>query len=217
MFETPLDSALVEAIKASPHPNAQLLTMNIAMSTATELAHLANGLSVLSAHAPCTSSLSDKSTGKGMGDRFIQRKEARAEKRLTRGVPSAYVARTRARAHTHTRAHVRSLTLSFPLIPSFPPSRPPPSHPPSLAGNAEYAKGSALTRDRTRTLIATVIPALPPLKEHLTDLLAAATMPATAPAVQNAGVESYRAFLKRWGYNERMREAIAATVRPFTL
>ena len=74
-----------------------------------------------------------------------------------------------------------------------------------------------MTRERTRTLIATLIPALPPLKEHLTDLLAATTLPATAPAVQSAGVESYRAFLKRWGYNDRMREAIATTVRPFTL
>ena len=53
MFATPLDSALVEAIKASPDPNAQLLTMNIAMSTATELAHLANGLSQICSNMVC--------------------------------------------------------------------------------------------------------------------------------------------------------------------
>ena len=66
VFEPPLDLALVEAIKASPDPNAQLLTMNIAMSTATELAHLANGTPVLHCvrvSAPCLVYRSAQSPG----------------------------------------------------------------------------------------------------------------------------------------------------------
>jgi len=118
VFHEPIDPFIVEAIKASPDPNAQLLTMNIAMSTATELAHIANG-------------------------------------------------------------------------------------------NSDYAKGSALTRARTGKLISASIATFAPLKQHLTDLLAASTTPATSPPVAEVEVEAYRKFLNRWGYNAEMREAIA--------
>jgi hypothetical protein len=43
VFEPPLNPELLWAIEASPDPNLKLLTMNIAMSTATELVHVANG------------------------------------------------------------------------------------------------------------------------------------------------------------------------------
>jgi len=42
-FKPPLDPELLRAIEASPEPNLKLLTMNVAMSTATELVHVANG------------------------------------------------------------------------------------------------------------------------------------------------------------------------------
>lgn len=124
VFALPVDPTLLNAIKQSPDPNAKLLTMNIAMSTATELAHLANG-------------------------------------------------------------------------------------------NMDFAKGSALTRGRTRALIDCLSPTFPALKNNLTDLLAAINTPAAAAAGVNAEVEAYRAFLNRWGYDEKMREAIALQIRPF--
>ena len=43
LFEEPIQESMLSAIKSSPDPNVKLLTMNIAMSTATEIAHLANG------------------------------------------------------------------------------------------------------------------------------------------------------------------------------
>jgi hypothetical protein len=43
IFKPPLDPQLLSAIEASPDPNVKLLTMNVAMSTATELVHKANG------------------------------------------------------------------------------------------------------------------------------------------------------------------------------
>ena len=43
LFREPVDPSLLDAIRASPSPNAKLLTMNLAMSTATEIAHMANG------------------------------------------------------------------------------------------------------------------------------------------------------------------------------
>ena len=42
IFVPPLDEGLLSAIEASPDPNAKLMTMNVAMSTATELVHQAN-------------------------------------------------------------------------------------------------------------------------------------------------------------------------------
>jgi len=119
LFEEPIEESMTSAIKASPDPNVKLLTMNIAMSTATELAHLANG-------------------------------------------------------------------------------------------NAEFAKASAMTRDRTRALIITLLPDFPVLKSDLANLLA--TDAASSPA--SAEVESYRKFLDRWGYDEKMRSAISAQVAP---
>jgi hypothetical protein len=44
LFEQPILASVLSAIKSSPDPNVKLLTMNIAMSTATELAHLGNGM-----------------------------------------------------------------------------------------------------------------------------------------------------------------------------
>lgn len=44
LFEQPIQASVLSAIKSSPDPNVKLLTMNIAMSTATELAHLGNGM-----------------------------------------------------------------------------------------------------------------------------------------------------------------------------
>ena len=38
-----LDPELLSAIEASPEPNLKLLAMNVAMSTASELAHVADG------------------------------------------------------------------------------------------------------------------------------------------------------------------------------
>ena len=43
VFRPPLDAALLSAISDNPEPNIKLMTMNVAMSTATELVHAANG------------------------------------------------------------------------------------------------------------------------------------------------------------------------------
>jgi len=43
VFRSPVDESLLEAICANPEPNIRLMTMNVAMSTATELAHLERG------------------------------------------------------------------------------------------------------------------------------------------------------------------------------
>jgi len=43
VFRPPLDASLLSAISDTPEPNIKLMTMNVAMSTATELVHLANG------------------------------------------------------------------------------------------------------------------------------------------------------------------------------
>jgi len=43
LFAPPMDEAILQAIIANPEPNIKLMTMNVAMSTATELAHLARG------------------------------------------------------------------------------------------------------------------------------------------------------------------------------
>eukprot|EP00443_Scrippsiella_acuminata_P009407 CAMPEP_0115351638 /NCGR_PEP_ID=MMETSP0270-20121206/97095_1 /TAXON_ID=71861 /ORGANISM="Scrippsiella trochoidea, Strain CCMP3099" /LENGTH=284 /DNA_ID=CAMNT_0002773789 /DNA_START=15 /DNA_END=870 /DNA_ORIENTATION=- len=43
VFQSPVDESLLDAISASPEPNIRLMTMNVAMSTATELAHLERG------------------------------------------------------------------------------------------------------------------------------------------------------------------------------
>lgn len=54
VFTEPLDPELLLAIEASPEPNLKLLTMNCAMSTATELVHLANGDEELAAGSRLT-------------------------------------------------------------------------------------------------------------------------------------------------------------------
>ena len=43
VFRPPLDAALLSTISDNPDPNIKLMTMNVAMSTATELVHAANG------------------------------------------------------------------------------------------------------------------------------------------------------------------------------
>ena len=43
IFQPPLDDAMLDAICESPEPNVKLMTMNVAMSTATELTHLERG------------------------------------------------------------------------------------------------------------------------------------------------------------------------------
>lgn len=43
VFQSPVDEVLLQAISDSPGPNIKLMTMNVAMSTATELAHLERG------------------------------------------------------------------------------------------------------------------------------------------------------------------------------
>ena len=45
---------MLEAICENPEPNIRLMTMNVAMSTATELAHLANGDAELAAASAMT-------------------------------------------------------------------------------------------------------------------------------------------------------------------
>ena len=54
VFRPPLDPELLRAIEASPEPNLKLLTMNVAMSTATELVHVANGSEDLAAASRLT-------------------------------------------------------------------------------------------------------------------------------------------------------------------
>lgn len=54
VFRPPLDPELLRAIEASPEPNLKLLTMNVAMSTATELVHAANGSEDLAAASRLT-------------------------------------------------------------------------------------------------------------------------------------------------------------------
>ena len=54
VFQPPLDPHLLAAIEASPDPNLKLLTMNVAMSTATELVHVANGSEDLAAASRLT-------------------------------------------------------------------------------------------------------------------------------------------------------------------
>ena len=120
LFCEPLDPALLDAIRASPSPNAKLLTMNLAMSTASQLAHMSKG-------------------------------------------------------------------------------------------NTEFAEGSALTRTRTCVLISSFTSGstFPALKQNLQDLLDAIATPAnTSPDVLE-----YRAFLKRWGYDSEMLNAIETQVR----
>lgn len=43
LFVSPMQEVILEAIIANPEPNIRLMTMNVAMSTAAELAHLARG------------------------------------------------------------------------------------------------------------------------------------------------------------------------------
>ena len=43
VFRPPLDAALLSTISDNPEPNIKLMTMNVAMTTATELVHAANG------------------------------------------------------------------------------------------------------------------------------------------------------------------------------
>ena len=54
VFKPPIDASLLAAIEASPDPNLKLLTMNVAMSTATELVHLQNGSDELAAASRLT-------------------------------------------------------------------------------------------------------------------------------------------------------------------
>ena len=54
VFQKPLDLELLRAIEDSPEPNLKLLTMNVAMSTATELVHNANGSDDLAAASRLT-------------------------------------------------------------------------------------------------------------------------------------------------------------------
>jgi len=43
LFRPPIDETILQALSESPGPNIQLMTMNVAMSTATRLAHLERG------------------------------------------------------------------------------------------------------------------------------------------------------------------------------
>ena len=43
LFEAPIDECLLSTIEAKPEPNLKLMVMNVAMSSATALAHDANG------------------------------------------------------------------------------------------------------------------------------------------------------------------------------
>lgn len=54
VFKPPIDASLLAAIEASPDPNLKLLTMNVAMSTATELVHVQNGATELAAASRLT-------------------------------------------------------------------------------------------------------------------------------------------------------------------
>ena len=55
VFVSPIDESFLSALCESPGPNAKLMTMNVAMSTATELVHEANGNSDLAAGSRMTS------------------------------------------------------------------------------------------------------------------------------------------------------------------
>ena len=61
IFEAPMPETMLEAICENPEPNIRLMTMNVAMSTATELAHLANGDAELAAASAMTR---DRSTAR---------------------------------------------------------------------------------------------------------------------------------------------------------
>ena len=54
LFRAPIDESLLTAIEASPDPNLRLMTMNVAMSSATELVHSANGNLELAAASKMT-------------------------------------------------------------------------------------------------------------------------------------------------------------------
>ena len=54
VFKPPLDYQLLRAIEASPEPSLKLLTMEVAMSTATELVHVAGGSEALAAASRLT-------------------------------------------------------------------------------------------------------------------------------------------------------------------
>ena len=54
IFRPPLDESLLSAISDNPDPNIKLVTMNVAMSTATELVHEANGNPALAAASRMT-------------------------------------------------------------------------------------------------------------------------------------------------------------------
>jgi len=54
VFRPPLDESLLSAISDNPDPNIKLMTMNVAMSTATELVHEANGNPELAAASRMT-------------------------------------------------------------------------------------------------------------------------------------------------------------------
>ena len=54
LLTTPLNPELLTAIEASPEPNNKLLAMNVAMSAATELVHVANGSEELAAASRLT-------------------------------------------------------------------------------------------------------------------------------------------------------------------
>ena len=54
VFKLPLEPQLLTVIGAAPEPNLQLLTMNVATSTATELVHVADGNEDLAAASRLT-------------------------------------------------------------------------------------------------------------------------------------------------------------------
>ena len=54
IFEAPMPETMLEAICENPEPNIRLMTMNVAMSTATELVHLQNGSDELAAASRLT-------------------------------------------------------------------------------------------------------------------------------------------------------------------
>lgn len=55
VFQTPVDETLLAALCDNPEPNIKLMTMNVAMSTATELTHLSNGNPDLASGSKMTS------------------------------------------------------------------------------------------------------------------------------------------------------------------
>lgn len=54
VFVKPIDESFLSALCDNPEPNIKLMTMNVAMSTATELTHLANGNEDLAAGSRMT-------------------------------------------------------------------------------------------------------------------------------------------------------------------